>query len=337
LETFSSQILNLIPESAQQFINIFPKDPPVACRLAAAQLAQRLRRPDIAMEILMEYAEKWYSRGWISPSMTAWREAMGIQTDTDGTLVLKCSLGIGRCMRDLGHWRSALAHFDELVHHSSRALKNTKVPQRSLTQIHIHSVIELADTMRHLGMVNDAEKYMLDFMTITRQADLKSLHRKTLTVRARIRRDKNDLQFAEAIFRRLLQQLDPVDDRVECNRIRLDLGVTLWKRGQFSHALSILETAMIDNMKPDDILLTCRLKLITGDTSCSQGNLKDAQKHWVCAADIAEKQMYPLERCAAMIRLASSSKTKDKKENLLRVQSILHQLDLEEICLDRII
>jgi len=337
LETFSSHNLKLTPDSAEQFINVFPKDPPVACRLASAKLAQRLKRPDIAMEILMKYAEQWYSRGWISPSMTAWREAMNIQTDTDGTLVLKCSLGIGLCMRDLGHWRGALAHFDELVHHSSRALKDTTSPNRTLTQVHIHSVVELADTMRRLGMANEAEKRMLKFMDITRQADLKNLHRKTLAVRARIRRDRNDLQFSEAIFRRLLQQIDPVDDRIETNRIRLDLAVTLWKKGQFDNALSILETAMIDNIKPDDILLTCRLKLVTGDISYAQGHLKEAQKHWRSAADIASNDMYPLERCAALIRLASSSKDKSKEENLLRVQSILHQLDLEELCLDRII
>lgn len=337
LETFSSQSVNIFPDSATQILDMFPDDPPVAGRLAAAQLAQRMKRPDIAMEILMKFAERWYTRGWISPSLTAWRIAMNIQTDTDGTLVLKCSLGIGQCMRDLGHWRSALAHFDELVHHSGRALKDTAAPNRKLTEIHIQSVIELADTMRRLDMAQDAEKRMTDFMSITRQPDLLILHRQALAIRGRIRRDRNDLKFSEAIFQRLLQQLDPEKDRMECNRLRLDLALTLLKKGDYTQALSTLETAVSDNQKSDDRLLTCRMKLVTGDTLYAAGKSTDAVKHWRDAAAMAENDMLPLERCAGLIRIASASKSREKEEFILRAQSILHRLDLEEMCLERII
>ncbi|HPQ38919.1 MAG TPA: protein kinase [bacterium] len=337
LETFSSQMLRTFPESADQIMKMFPEEPPVAGRLAAAQLAQRLKRPDLAMEMLMEFAASWYRRGWISPSLTAWRIAMNIQTDTDGTLVLKCSLGIGRCMRDLGHWRSALAHFDELVHHSGRALKDTASPNRNLTEIHIQSVIELSDTMRRLDMAQDAEKRLMDFMTITRRPDLQTLHRHALALRGRIRRDRNDYVFSEAIFQRLLQQLDPVRDRIECNRLRLDLALTLLKKGDCTAALSVLESAVMDNVNPDDALLACRVKLIIGDTLNADGKSSDALIHWQQAAAMAENDMYPLERCAGLVRIASVSRNREKEEYLLRAQSILHRLDLEELSLERII
>ncbi|MBN1296756.1 protein kinase [bacterium] len=337
METFSSHLLTMTPHSVTQLLELFPDDPPIAGRLAAAQMAQRMKRPDLAMEILMKYAEEWYAHGWICPSMTAWRTAMNIQTDTDGTLVLKCSLGIGRCMRDLGHWRSALAHFDELVHHSGRALKDTSTPNRKLTEIYILSVIELADTMRRLDMFQDAEKRMTEFMSITRQPDLKHLHRHTLAVRARIRRDLTDYPFADSIFQRILQQLDPVEDRGEANRYRLDYALTLLRSNQTAAALSILDTAVIDNIKPDNAMLTCRIKLITGDINQAMKNTSDALTCWNTAAAIAEKEMFPLERCAALIRIASITRNREKEEFLLRVQSILHRLDMEEMSLDRII
>ena len=128
-----------------------------------------------------------------------------------------------------------------------------------------------------------------------------------------------------------------VRDRIECNRLRLDLALTLLKKGDCTAALSVLESAVMDNVNPDDALLACRVKLIIGDTLNADGKSSDALIHWQQAAAMAENDMYPLERCAGLVRIASVSRNREKEEYLLRAQSILHRLDLEELSLERII
>ncbi len=335
-ESFDAKNLRLKIDSAQDLLHLYSDDSPISGRFSAADLAKRINRPDLAMEVLMLCGEEWYLRGWIHPSMTAWRGALGIRTDLDSKTLLRCRMGIGRCLSDTGHWRNALLHWDDLVHLSSRTLNSKGKPDRKITQLHIASVIGQADTMRRLGLADDAEKLMVDFMNITRQSDLAELHREALAVRGRIRRDRGDYTYSEAIFRRLLQQV-PKNSLLEYCRYRLDLGILLMRSERPEEAQVVLEDALEHNNSPGNAQVSCRLHMVLGDVMAMREDDDGAGRNWTLAARQAEREMYPLERAALLIRLAGSEPAKAREDYILRAQTILHWLDLQESSLDQIV
>lgn len=335
-ESFDARNVKLKIESAQDLLQLYAEDAPISSRFSAAELAKRISRPDLAMEIMVQCGEDWYRHGWIHPSITAWRSALGIRTDLDARTLLRCRLGIGQCLSDAGHWRNALLHWDDLVHVSTKTLNAKGKPDRKVTQLHIGSVIGQADSMRRLGLADEAEKLMVDFMHVTRQSDMAELHRAALAVRGRIRRDKSEYAYAEAIFRRLLQQV-PETNSFEISRYHLDLGILLLRNNCPEEAQVVLDTAVKRNSDPVNALLSCRLQIYLGDVAAMLEDDDGANQHWTMAVRQAEKDMYPLERAAALIRLATSADNKIREEYLLRAQTILHRLDLQESNLDCIV
>ena len=335
-ESFESKNLKLKIESARDLLQLYTEDSPVSSRFAAADLAKRIGRPDLAMEILIHCGTEWYRLGWIHPALTAWRGALGIRTDLDARSLLTCRLGIGRCLSDAGHWRNALLHWDDLVRVSSKALSEKGKPDRHVTRLHIGSVIGQADTMRRIGLMDDAERLMVDFMHITRQSDLRDLHREALAVRGRIRRDKGESRYAEGIFQRLIQEV-PDEDSLERCRYRLDLGVLLLRNDRPEEAKAVLEQAVSCNTNPANALLSCRLQIYLGDAAVMLDDDESADQYWTGASRAAEKAMFPLERAAALIRLAPYAEGRVREDYMIRAETILHSLDLQESILDRMI
>jgi eukaryotic-like serine/threonine-protein kinase len=325
-------------DSAEDILDLFTDDSPVMAKFAAADLAIKLHRQELASNILVRFAEEWYSRGWINSSLTAWRYGSGIRSDMNMETLLACRLGIGQCLVHLGFWQQALLHWNETAQISSNILNSLKTPKRTLTRLHIRIMLQQADTKRRTGFCEDAEKQIVEYMNITRQSsDLADLHREALAVRGRIRRHEGDFSFSEAIFHRLIQQTEHENIRSACNRYRLDKGIILLKNKKPENARVLFEDINDSNINPTDILLKCRANLYLGDAWAMLEQSGNAQNYWETAAQLAENEMFPLERAAALLRYASLQSRKSREEYVFRAQAILSWLNLEEAGLDAIV
>ncbi|MGB3976238.1 MAG: protein kinase [bacterium] len=329
-ESFDIHNIKLTIDTAEKFMEWFAGDSPVATKFAAANLAVKLKRTDIASEILLNSAEEWYAKGWINPSITAWQTAMEIAPGMNVETLLKCRLGIGHCLMHLGFWQQAMVYWNRTAQISAKAVNLSDCPNRELTRLHVLAALGLADMKRQAGLLKEAKVLLDDFMNIARSGDdLADLHREALAVKGRIRLFEGDLLYAEAIFHRLVQQTEQEHIKSICNRYRLDKGLVLLKNKKPDKAQIVFEEIQKWNSEPTDVLLKSRVNIFLGDALAMQEQFEEALDLWEMAAKLAEKEMFPLERSAALLRSASLVDGKIREEYKLRAQGILNWLGLE--------
>ncbi len=337
-ESFDLENIKLTIDSIDNFLNLFCGNSPVVSKFAASDLAVKLKRMDVASTILLNSAKEWYDKGWINPSITAWRTVMEIAPGMKIATLLQCRHGIGHCLMYLGFWQQALEYWNQTAQISTKAVNFSDTPNRELTQLHIHTMLSLADMKRKLGFIREAKNIVDEFMNIVRQGDdLADLHREALAVRGRIRLLEGDPLYTEAIFHRLVQQTEQENTRSICNQYRLDKGQVLLKNKKPDKAQNVLEEIQAWNIEPTDILLKCRMNILFGDAWAMQHQFNKALEYWKEAAKIAENEMFPLERSAALFRSASLVDGKIREEYTLRAQGILNWLGLETAEWDAIV